>query len=82
MWATLGLIRGVFSLKGSGRAFCEPQWVELMMHVIRKASPLNQYSSPTKSLVQQVCPVESGGVALFPREGGGYRQNDRKYLVV
>lgn len=54
LWATLGLLRGVFSLKGSGQAFCKPQWIQLMMRVIKKASPLNPYSSQTKSLIQQV----------------------------
>lgn len=54
MWVTLGFMRGVFSLNGSGGTFCSPQWIELMMEVIRKASPVHQSStSTTKSLIQQ-----------------------------
>ncbi len=54
MWATLGLLRGVFSSRGSGHAFCTPQWIKLMVGIIKKSSVLNSYSSQTKALVQQV----------------------------
>ena len=54
MWVTLGFLRGVSSPEGSGRAFCSPQWIELMMDIIRKASPLSPHSAQTKTLVQQV----------------------------
>lgn len=54
MWATLGLLRGVFSRQGSGEAFCKSYWIDLLMGVTKKASPLNPYSLQTKSLVQQV----------------------------
>lgn len=54
MWVTLGFLRGVTSPEGSGQAFCTPQWIELMMEIIKRASPLNPHSSQTKTLVQQV----------------------------
>ena len=54
MWATLGFLRGVSSPKGSGVAFSSPQWIELLMDVIRKASPLNSHHPQAKSLIQQV----------------------------
>ena len=54
MWATLGLLRGVFSLKGSGQAYCRPEWINLMMGVVKKAPFLGPYTVQTKSLVQQV----------------------------
>ena len=57
MWATLGFLRGMSSVKGSGRAFCSSQWVELMMDVIRKASPLNSHGTQAKNLVQQVSKI-------------------------
>ena len=55
MWATLGLMRGVLSQRGSGQAFCKPHWVNLLMGIIKRASPLNPYSVQSKSPVQQVC---------------------------
>ena len=54
MWATLGLLRGVFSQRGSGEAFCKPHWIELMMGVVKKASPLSPYGVQSKSIVHQV----------------------------
>ena len=54
MWATLGLLRGVFSRQGAGEAFCKPHWIELLMGVIKRASPLSPYGLQPKSLVQQV----------------------------
>ena len=54
-WATLGFLRGVSTTKRSGRAFCTQQWIELMMEVIKGASPLaKSKGSRSKSLVQQV----------------------------
>ena len=52
MWATLGLLRGVFSLKGSGQAYCSPEWINLMMGVVKKAPFIG--ATQTRSLVQQV----------------------------
>jgi hypothetical protein len=54
MWATLGLLRGVFSVKGSGQAYCSPEWIDLMMGVIKKAPFLGAHTAQTRSLVQQV----------------------------
>ena len=56
-WATLGFLRGVSTTKQSGRAFCTQRWVELMMEVIKEASPLaRSKGSHSKALVQQVLP--------------------------
>lgn len=54
-WATLGFLRGVSTTKQSGRAFCTRRWIELMMEVIKEASPLaRSKGSHSKALVQQV----------------------------
>lgn len=54
-WATLGFLRGVSTTKRSGRAFCTRQWIELMMEIIKEASPLaRSKGSHSKALVQQV----------------------------
>jgi len=55
-WATLGFLRGVSSLSLSGQAFCTPQWVHLMMELIKTASPLNKkHPNPKeRSLLKQV----------------------------
>lgn len=54
MWATLGLLRGVASPEGAGRAFCNRKWVELLMGLARKASPLSSHTHG-RCLVQEVC---------------------------
>jgi len=53
MWATLGLLRGVASPDGSGRAFCNHKWVELLMSAAKKAAPLFSHQH-SKCLVQEV----------------------------
>ena len=72
-WATLGFLRGVSTTKRSGRAFCTPQWIELMMEVIKGASPLaRSKGSRSKALVQQVswklctCTCTYAGVHSHP----------------
>ena len=62
-WATLGFLRGVSTTKQSGRAFCTRRWIELMMEVIKEASPLaRSKGSHSKALVQQVSTYQT---ALF-----------------
>ena len=70
MWATLGLLRGVFSSRGSGHAFCTQQWINLMMGIIKKSSALTPYSSQTKSLVQQVLTLRMLRAVLPSWEAG------------
>ena len=53
-WATLGFLRGISGQKMFGRAFCSTQWIDLMMGVITKASPLTIPRPTTRPLVQQV----------------------------
>lgn len=54
-WATLGFLRGVSSQKMFGRAFCSSEWIDLMMGVIKKASPLAMPRPTTRPLLKQVC---------------------------
>ena len=65
-WATLGFLRGVSTTKRSGRTFCTPQWIDLMMDVIKGASPLaRSKGSRSKALVQQVSDCLSVHVCII-----------------
>ena len=70
MWATLGLLRGVFSSQSSGHAFCTPQWINLMVGIIKKSSALNPFNSQTKALVQQVLTLRMLRAVLPSWEAG------------